>query len=220
MAIPKLPSYQITDDILPTENRVSWSLNSGSAVLLIHDMQQYFLNFYDQKASPVPQVIKQIQRLKKICKAQGIPVVYTAQPGNQSEDHRALLSDFWGPGLGDDPGLTKVVDALAPDADDIVLTKWRYSAFQRSDLLQRMQHWQRNQLIVAGVYTHIGCQQTVVDAFMNDQQAFLIADATADFSLAEHKYALQYVATRAGRVITSEQAFKQLTVAEGECINV
>ena len=30
------------------ENRVSWQLDAQRAVLLVHDMQDYFIDFYDK----------------------------------------------------------------------------------------------------------------------------------------------------------------------------
>ena len=78
---------------------------------------------------------------------------------------------------------------------DIVLTKWRYSAFKRSDLLERMQNWNRDQLIIGGVYAHIGCMVTAIEAFMSDIQPFLVGDAVADFSEEEHRLALKYVSS-------------------------
>jgi bifunctional isochorismate lyase/aryl carrier protein len=211
MAIPRIESYSINPDMLAVENRVRWSLDSNRAVLLIHDMQQYFLDFYDQTQAPIPEVIRNIQQLKKLADEQEIPVVYTAQPGDQTDKDRALLTDFWGPGLTADEQITRIIPAVAPTERDTVLTKWRYSAFQRSDLLQRMQRWQRDQLIIVGVYTHIGCLQTAMEAFMSDIKAFLIGDATADFSAEEQAMGLKYVASRGGRVVTTNEAVAQLT---------
>ena len=211
MAIPRIESYSLSPQALAVENRVQWPLQVNRSVLLIHDMQQYFLDFYDQSKAPIPGLINHIQQLKKQAYELNIPVVYTAQPGDQSAQDRALLTDFWGPGLAADDQLTRVIPELTPGERDVVLTKWRYSAFQRSDLLQRMQAWQRDQLIIVGIYAHIGCLQTAMEAFMNDIQAFLVSDATADFSAQEHAMGLTYVAGRGGRVVTSDEVQAQLT---------
>ncbi|STW40715.1 isochorismatase [Klebsiella pneumoniae] len=47
-----------------------------------------------------------------------------------------------------------MIAALAPDEDDTVLVKWRYSAFHRSPLRDAKETG-RDQLIITGVYAHI-----------------------------------------------------------------
>ncbi len=206
MAIPSICSYPLPRATELPANRVQWQVAPPRAVLLIHDMQEYFLRFYGEGNPLVTQLLSNIVAIRQWAKAQGIPVVYTAQPAEQSPEDRALLNDMWGAGLtAADPTLKAVVQSLTPDADDTVLVKWRYSAFQRSDLQERMKVWQRDQLIVVGVYAHIGCMTTALDAFMRDIQAFMVADAVADFSEQEHQMALNFIAGRCGAVIHSEQ---------------
>lgn len=206
MAIPSITSYALPVAAELPVNRVQWQVVPQRAVLLIHDMQDYFLRFYGPDNPLVTQLLANIVAIRQWAKAQGIPVVYTAQPAEQRPEDRALLNDMWGPGLtAADPALKAVVQAIAPETDDTVLVKWRYSAFQRSDLQERMQQWQRDQLIIVGVYAHIGCMTTALDAFMRDIQAFMVADAVADFSEQEHHMALNFIAGRCGAVIMREQ---------------
>ncbi|WP_221089285.1 isochorismatase family protein [Deinococcus aquaedulcis] len=208
--IPRLAPYPMPDPATFPQGRVTWTPQPGRAALLVHDLQSYFLNFYDQTQPPIPALLAQVGTLVAHARALGIPVVYTAQPGQQDPQDRALLSDFWGPGLGSDPGQTCIHPAVAPHPDDLVLTKWRYSAFQRSPLEELLKGWGRDQLLICGVYAHIGCLLTAADAFMRDVQPFLIGDALADFSEAEHRQALAYGAGRCAQVLGTAQVLSAL----------
>ncbi|WP_336853547.1 isochorismatase [Pseudescherichia vulneris] len=204
MAIPKLTGYALPAATEIPQNKVSWAFEPGRAALLIHDMQDYFINFWGENCPMMAQVVANIAALRAFCKQHNIPVYYTAQPKEQSDEDRALLNDMWGPGLTRKPEEQQVVAALAPDEDDTVLVKWRYSAFHRSPLEQMLKESGRNQLLITGVYAHIGCMTTATDAFMRDIKPFMVADALADFSRDEHLMALNYVAGRSGRVVMTE----------------
>jgi len=206
MSIQKIADYPMPlVDSFPA-NRTKWQIEPSRAVLLIHDMQAYFLRFYAPGSALIKTLVEHLVRLRQWSKRYKVPVVYTAQPHVQSAQDRALLNDMWGPGLtAAAPESQQVITALSPAPDDTVLAKWRYSAFQKTDLLQRMLHWQRDQIIIGGVYAHIGCMVTAVDAFMQDIEAFVVGDAVADFSEPEHRMALEYIAARCGHVLDTHQ---------------
>ena len=210
MSIPKIAPYALPPQSQWPLPRTDWLPSAQRAVLLIHDMQDYFVQFYNRGAQPMPEVIAHIQQLRQACQNAGVPIAYTAQPAVQALPDRALLQDWWGPGITAQPDQASVIAELTPTPQDVVLTKWRYSAFARSDLQERMRAWGRDQLIVCGVYAHIGCMTTCVDAFMRDIQPFLIGDAVADFSAAEHLQALNWTAGRCGIVMSTEDALRRL----------
>lgn len=207
LAIPQIEPYEIPSR--PEGDRVDWRLDPDRAVLLVHDMQEYFLRAYSPTAEPITTVVPAIAALCDASRAAGVPVVYSAQPGSQHRLQRGLLADFWGSGMAAGPD-TEIIGPLRPRPDDVVLTKWRYSAFQRTELRQVLARAGRDQIIVTGVYAHMGCQVTAVEAFMEDVQPFLVRDAVADFSRAEHEQALAYVAKRCGCVADVTEVMKSL----------
>ncbi|MEQ6279649.1 isochorismatase [Kluyvera huaxiensis] len=214
MAIPKLQGYALPTALDLPENKVDWAFEPARAALLIHDMQEYFLNFWGDDSEMMETVVANIAALRDFCKKNGIPVYYTAQPKEQSDEDRALLNDMWGPGLTRSPEQQRVIAALAPDDADTVLVKWRYSAFHRSPLEQMLKESGRNQLIITGVYAHIGCMTTATDAFMRDIKPFFVADALADFSRDEHLMSLKYVAGRSGRVVMTDELLPSIPASK------
>ncbi|MEV0536954.1 isochorismatase family protein [Kitasatospora sp. NPDC050463] len=184
-------------------NTAQWDIDPDRAVLLVHDMQRYFLKPFPDTVRA--ELVRNAASLRAWCVARGVPVAYTAQPGGMTEQERGLLKDFWGPGMRTDPVDRAVVDELAPGPDDWVFTKWRYSAFFRSDLLERIRATGRDQLVICGVYAHVGVLMSAVEAFTNDIQPFLVADATADFSREFHELALRYAADRCAMVVTTKE---------------
>jgi len=207
MAIPKIASYKIPQSETFPENTVDWKIDPKKAVVLVHDLQTYFLNFFDKTKSPVPELLENVRQVLDNARAVNIPVVYTAQPANQEPNERALLTDFWGAGLTQD---TDIALEVSPQAGDIQYTKWRYSAFKKTPLLQWMQEEQRDQLIIVGVYGHIGILSTALDAFMLDIKPFVIGDAIADFSEEDHLHTLKYVAGRSGCVKSVNEFIKTM----------
>lgn len=202
-ALPTIDPYPMPG-ILPA-NRMDWEADASRCVLLVHDMQRYFLDAFAPDDEPVSELVANIGALLDRCRANGVPRIFTAQPGAQKQQDRGLLRDLWGEGLRDEPAHSAIVEDLTPAPGEVVLTKWRYSAFARTDLEERMRALGRDQLIVCGVYAHIGVLMTACDAFMRDIQAFVVADAVADFSAQEHEMALSYAARRCAATVTTEE---------------
>ncbi|RIR30785.1 isochorismatase family protein, partial [Mycobacteroides abscessus] len=68
----------------------------------------------------------------------------------------------------------------------------------------------RDQLILAGVYAFSGITATSTDAVQNDIQAFIVADAVADYTSTGHNQALAWCAERTARILTTRSALGAL----------
>jgi isochorismate hydrolase len=203
--LPAIEAYRLPGAGSAPKNTVGWQLDPSRAVLLIHDMQGYFL-------TPLPsalrtELVQNVGRVRAACVRAGVPVAYTVQPGRMTDEQRGLLRDFWGPGMQTTPADRDVVTSLAPGESDWKLTKWRYSAFFKTPLLERMVESGKRQLILCGVYAHVGVLMTAVDAFSHDIQPFFVCDGTADFSEQHHRQALEYAAARCGKVVSASEVF-------------
>lgn len=192
--LPRIASYPLPQaDELPLP-RAPWTLQPERAALLVHDMQRYFVDAFSVGEEPISTAQANIARLLDQARKVGVPVFYTAQQGNQDRRDRGLQADLWGPGMRALPEHQDIIDALLPQAQDLLLVKHRYSAFQRSNLETLMRVRRRDQLIITGVYAHIGCLATAAEAFQRDIEPFLVADALADFSRAQHDMTLAWAA--------------------------
>jgi len=212
MALPKISAYAMpTPDEFPG-NRACWALDAQRAALLVHDMQGYFVDAFPPGQSPVRELVVNVRRLCGAARAAGLPIFYSAQPGDQDRQSRGLLADFWGPGLSKAPAEQAIIPELAPNdgPNEIRLTKYRYSAFQKTDLLQSLRERGTSQLIICGVYAHLGCLLTANEAFMHDIAPFFVADAVADFTPELHQMALRYAAERCAVTISTERTILAL----------
>jgi trans-2,3-dihydro-3-hydroxyanthranilic acid synthase len=203
MTIPRIAPYP-----MPTgtgAGPAAWLPDPDRAALLIHDMQGYFVGFLPPGRAPTTDLVANIGRAREAAYAGGLPVIYSVQPGRVARADRGLLYDLWGPGMTDAPGDRDIITDLTPGPDDFVVTKHRYSAFFGTPLAGLLASLGRDQLIVCGVFAHIGCLLTAADAFSHDLESFLLADAVADFSLVEHLQALDYAARRCAVTMTTDR---------------
>ncbi|MCT4333276.1 isochorismatase family protein [Paracoccus sp. YLB-12] len=211
MALPRIMPYAAPTDL--PRPRADWRPERDRTALLVHDMQRYFCAAFSPDQQPLESVTGNIARLLASARQAGIPVFYTAQRGDQLRADRGLQSDLWGPGMRATPEHEEILPGIAPRSGDLVLVKHRYSAFQRSNMAELMRARGRDQLLVTGIYAHIGCLCTAAEAFQRDIQPFAITDAQADFDLPRHEMAMGWVAACCGGVIDTKAALAAMAEA-------
>lgn len=214
MSLPTRVSYR-----LPAEpeaswleaSRAPWALSRDRAAVLVHDMQHYFARPFAEECPAWQETVSNIGRILEAARAGGVPVAYTAQPGDQESGERGLLGDLWGPGISADEKDTAIIASVAPVAGEPVIPKLRYSAFAgHSAMADWLAETGRDQLVIVGIYAHIGVAATATEAFMRDIQPFVISDAVADFSSADHERALVQIARCCGVVMGTGEVLATL----------
>ncbi|MEV4334566.1 isochorismatase family protein [Streptomyces sp. NPDC049597] len=209
MGLPAIDSYPMPGPGALPRSCASWTIDPGRAALLVHDMQNHFVEAFPAGQSPVVELVDNIAALRELAGALGMPVVFSAEPAAQRPGQRGLVADVWGPGIGDEPDAAAIIAPLTPRPGEHLLANVRQNAFLRSHLGRLLRSEGRDQLIVCGVFAHLGVLLTAADAFMNDIQPFVVADAVADFSPEEHAMALRWAA-RSGVVCTTEALLRDL----------
>lgn len=192
---------------------VQWPVDPARTVLLVHDMQDHFVQKYRRDAEPISSVIDAIRRLVDTARPAGVPVVFSAQPGDQDPAQRGLLSDFWG--AGPRTAATGFIPDIGEVWDQEYMRKWRYSAFQRTDLHQRLADAGRDTLLITGIYANIGIKATALEAFMADIRAVVVGDGVADFDADQHRSALEWIAARCGAVTGLQEVLAAWNAGSG-----
>jgi isochorismate hydrolase len=205
MVIPAMESYTFDQFTGGFTNAARWQATASRSLLLIHDMQRFFLETMPDL--PRTKLISNCADLLARARSHDVPVAYTAQVGSMSREQRGLLYDMWGTGMSAEPKHTDIVESLRPSKDDYVLPKWRYSAFVKTDLAGIMRRRRRDQIVICGVYAHVGILATAIDAYSRDIETFLVRDAIADFSVRDHRMALEYAAACCAVVCPTAQVF-------------
>ncbi|MDR7273619.1 isochorismatase family protein [Catenuloplanes atrovinosus] len=205
MSIPPIGPYAMPDATAAGPAVAPWRPDPARAALLVHDAQRYFLAPFPPDASPGRELRRNLARLRDTADATGVPVFYSMQPGDMTTEERGLLRDFWRQGMRAVPEHRDIVPEAAPRPHHRTVVKWRYSAFHRTDLAELLAAAGRDQLIVCGVYAHLGCLITAYDAFSRDLETFLVADALGDFSGDHHRTALRTAAASCAVVLNTAE---------------
>ncbi|MCY1399538.1 Peroxyureidoacrylate/ureidoacrylate amidohydrolase RutB [compost metagenome] len=163
---------------------------TNNTALLVIDWQKedgFALQRHDQVVANAASLIDAARGL-------GIPLFYTRHvndaqgqdlaPGEPVDEQGKPTSYLAG------TRAIEILDALAPQAGDVVIDKHRYSAFHGTRLTQMLHNRGIRHLVVFGVLTDVCVMTSVFDAYQHDFQLSLVADACTATTLAAHYSAL------------------------------
>lgn len=152
-------------------NKIQWNLSADRVVLLVHDMQNYWVDLYADRAP----LVSHISSLVTTFRNARPPVFFCRGERAKSRFERGLGLTVWGDGLKaahvrDED--CQIITALAPRADEYVIEKPRYSAFFQTELGPTLRKMNRDQVIVCGVFAHHGVMVSCIDGYIRNRNRF------------------------------------------------
>lgn len=160
-------------------------LDRRRALLWVVDMQERLL----PSIAGHETVIRQVIRLLEVARRLGVPTVVTEQYPR---------------------GLGGTIPEVAEYMDVPPLAKTAFSAFAEDGFGQRIRELGRDQIVLAGIETHICVYEGALDALGHGYQAVVVADATGAGRDVYHQEGLAAMAQRGVDVLPSESVIYQL----------
>ncbi len=190
-------------------NNAPLEIDLSTTVLLIIDMQEYFLNpqspfsrMMERRASGLTEYFQErsntmvtpnIQRLLSAFRDAGQRVVYTTvasetQDGSDwslpfkrmNAEAREQIGEHSLPAKTDP--WARILDELEPAADEVVINKTTFSAFSSTGLDATLRNMGIETIVLVGVVTNRCVETTMRGAADRGYRVILVDDATAAFS--------------------------------------
>lgn len=167
----------------------------GNAALLVIDIQHEFID-EDGAVFCVggKEMLPRVKSLIEACRAADIPVVYT------QEVHRPSRIDMGRELDGNEPDHcligshgVEIMEEIAPEPDDLIVTKPRYDAFLGTDLeyvLNGLGVFPNDTLILCGDATNVCVHYTGAGAHQRDYRIKVVEDCCAGSSPEAHEATL------------------------------
>lgn len=169
-------------------------MNVQNTALVLIDLQKESRFGIEQ----MDQVVTHAKRLVEGFREKGIPIIYTRQINREDRVGLSL-----GEPLHDDGtpfyynSATKnveILDEIKPEDEDIVIDKYRWSAFYETSLDITLKSLNVEHLVIGGVVTD-GCLLTsVFDAYFRDYTIHLVKDICSATNTGSHMSSLMMLA--------------------------
>ena len=151
-------------------------LDSENSLLLIIDVQENLVNALDKDI-----IVKRVSNLVKSAKLLEIPVVVTEQYPK---------------------GLGATVSVLKEDlpADSKVFEKTSFNALLTEGLLEQLKSYNRKQIVICGIETHICVHQTAAALIREGFDVYVVKDACASRTKYEFKQGIELMSANGAKI--------------------
>lgn len=186
------------------------------AALVVIDLQRGVVGI--PAAHSVADVIGRTAQLTRAFRQRGLPVVLVRVTGQRQEDGTVTFAA--GPGRGrTDAGMRRfspppdwdeLVPELKPEADELIITKPRWSALVGTSLDEDLRRLGVSQVFLTGIATSIGVESTARSAHDLGYNVVLVVDAMTDRDLEAHRQSVERLFPRLGETCTTAEVLNLL----------
>ena len=181
-------SREMLGEVRELRVRHDLALSPERSVLLILDMQRYFLEESSHAFIPAAgAIISGITELAQAYFQKGLPVVFTRHLN--SDANAKMMARRWRDLIKEDNPLSEII----PELDltrGVVVEKSQYDAFHQTSLEETLRQSGVSQIVVCGVMTHLCCETTARSAFVRGFEVFFAIDGTATYNETFHRATL------------------------------
>ncbi|WP_018924869.1 cysteine hydrolase family protein [Salsuginibacillus kocurii] len=161
-------------------------MNKEHTALVLIDMQQET----NYNLPQLKDILKKTRELATVCREQGIPVIYTRQVNRADGIGLSSMEPITNEGrpfyYDASSSSIDIFPEIAPHEEDVVVDKYRWSAFYETPLDLFLRNQGITDLIMAGFVTD-GCLMTsTYDAYFRDYTMHMVHDLTATTSEGAH----------------------------------
>ena len=179
------------------------------AALIIVDMQEFFLNPESHAYLPAAEaIIEPIKKLQNEFIKNKRLVVFTKYGLKADSEESTIMDRWWGDSLKISNPLAKI-DSRFETKEIVVLEKNTYDCFKDTSLYNILVENNCEQIIIAGVATHLCCETTARSAFCYNFEVFLPIDCLATYTEELHLNTLKAASHGFGVPVTSNELLER-----------
>lgn len=188
--------------------------------LLVVDLQKLLTvpggdNYYETATEMMPRVIERIDRFREL----GVQIIYIytkySATSGVTASAKSVNPEMAGRVIKMPPDGLELDDRLhiVPN-QDIVLRKYSYSAFLKTDLKTILQQMGIENILVCGIKTNVCCRQTAIDATSHGFRTYMISDMVSTNTQEISEYHLEEINRYFAKVLDSEEVVRRLECGE------
>lgn len=183
-----------------------FTFSKDNSALLVLDMQNYFVDQESHAFIPVSTtIIPVINNLISFFNLNNRLIIFTRHIDSlKNEEKNNIMLKFWKDSIIVNSKYSKINYHL-DSKNVLILQKSKYSAFFKTNLDSILKENNIDQLVIAGVHTHLCCETTARDAFLRNYEVFFTIDATGTYNEELHMGTLKSLSHGFAVCLSSEE---------------